>query len=163
MTSPRDDDDDREKPSWREIDKLRDGSRHARQEPKSREPKRKQEKKRQEALRQAEALFSGKRGLPEYRAALQALENVHGTAKFTAAARKFLAEYGLPEEWGVLIMLLDFPEVEVVQEILARLAALAPGRSRVEQQGLKGKLRVISLSAGSPEVKKTAQELLGRI
>ncbi len=162
MTPPHDDE-DRDRPSWREIDQLRDKSRHARPEPKPRGGKRKQERARQEALRQAEALFAGKRALPEYRQALLALEGRYGTARFLPAAKKFLAEYGLPEEWGALILFLEYPESAVVQEALARLAVLSPGRSRVEQQGFKGKLRVLSLSAANSEVKKAAQKILGEL
>jgi len=153
------DDEDRERPSWREIDQRRD-----RQQPgapkKPRLPKKEAERMRQQALAQAEALFKGKRGRPEYRAALRELEALHGTKKFAVFVKKFLQEYGLPEEWGALTRLLDYPEPEVMVEVLGAMAAQARSRSRVEQQGFKGRLQVLALTSHYSEVRRLAEEIL---
>ncbi len=98
---PRRDDDDRERPSWREIDQRRDGSRH-RAPATTRVPKKQAEMIRKQALAQAEALFKGKRARPEYQTDLKKLEASYGSKKFLGLAKKFLEEYGLPEEWGGL-------------------------------------------------------------
>lgn len=152
------DDDERERLSWREIDQRRD-----RQQPgapkKKRVPKKEAERVRQQALRAAEALFRGKRGRPEYQAALRELEALHGTKKFAIFVKKFLEEYGLPEEWGALNRLLDYPEPEVVTAALEAMAAQAGSRSRVEQQGFKGRLQVLSLTSPFPEVRARAEEI----
>ena len=159
MAASWDQDNDRERPSWREIDQRRD--RPGRREPaRPRLPKKQAEWVRKLALRQAEALFQGKRGRPEYQRAVKELEKVHGTKKFAAVARKFLSEYGLPEEWGTLTLLLDYPEAAVVLEVLAALAAQWEGRSRVEQQGFGGRLRVLALTSRDEEVRRLAEELL---
>mgnify|MGYP001814647901 CR=1 FL=1 len=156
------DDDDRERPSWREIDQRRD--RPGRQEPKpGRRPKKQADWVRKLALRQAEALFQGKRGRPEYQAAVQELEKAHGTKKFAAVARKFLGEYGLPEEWGTLNLLLDYPEGPVVLEVLQGMAAQVEGRSRVEKQGFGGRLRMLALTSRDEEVRRQAEELLASL
>jgi hypothetical protein len=153
------DDDDRERPTWREIDQRRD-----RQQPgapkKARVPKKEAEKVRQQALAQAEALFKGKRGRPEYRAALKELEALHGTKKFNNFVKNFLLEYGLPEEWGALTRLLDYPEAEVVAQVLEAMAGQLESRSRVEQQGFRGRLQVLALTSPHPEVRSRAEEIL---
>lgn len=153
-------DDERERPSWREIDQRRDrpGERQAPAE--RRLPKKQAEWVRKMVLKQAEALFKGKRGRPEYQKALKELEAAHGTKKFQPLARKFLEEYGLPEEWGTLNLLLDFPEPQVVVEVLKALAAQAGERSRVEQQGFKGRLQILALTSPAVEVRREAEELL---
>jgi hypothetical protein len=157
-----DDDRERERPSWREIDQRRD--RPGRQAPRKPRPSKKQaERVRQLALRQAEALFQGKRGRPEYQAALKALEQAHGTKKFAAVARKFLAEYGLPAEWGSLNLLLDYPESAVVLEVLKGMAAQVEERSRVEQQGFEGRVRVLALTSRDEEVRQQAEALLASL
>ena len=164
MTSSRDDrDDDRERPSWREIDQRRD--RPGRQGPPAapKIPKKQAERVRQLALRQAEALFQGKRGRPEYQKALKELEGAHGTKKFVAVARKFFAEYGLPAEWGTLNLLLDYPEAAVVLEVLTAMSAQWEGRSRVEKQGFGGRLRVMALTNRDLEVRRRAEELLATL
>lgn len=155
-----DDDREQERPSWREIDSRRDRSGGPRPRRAPRPPKKQAERLRLLALRQAEALFQGKRGQPEYQAAVKELEKAHGSKKFAAVARKFLAAYGLPEEWGPLNLLLDYPEGAVVAEVLRGLAAQVEGRSRVERQGFAGRLRVLALTSRDEEVRQQAEELL---
>ncbi|MEW6386069.1 MAG: hypothetical protein AB1491_00915 [Thermodesulfobacteriota bacterium] len=153
---------ERERPSWREIDQRRD--RPGQRAPaRPRVPKKQAEWVRQLALRQAEALFRGKRGRPEYQTALKELEANHGTKKFPASVKKFLEEYGLPEEWGALNLLLDFPEPEVVGEVLKAMAAQLGARSRVEQQGFKGRVRILALTGKDEEVRRAAEEILSAI
>jgi len=153
-------DDERERPSWREIDQRRDGSRHRQPARKPRVPKTQAEWVRKQALAQAEALFKGKRARPEYQAALRQLEACHGTKKFSQCARKFLEEYGLPEEWGALTRLLDYPEPGTVAAVLGAMAAQLGGRSRVEQQGFKGRLKVLALTSLHEEVRRRAEDIL---
>jgi hypothetical protein len=156
------DDDERERLSWREIDQRRDGSRH-RAPAGPRLPKKQAEVVRQQALKEAEALFKGKRGRPEYQKALRELEAHHGTKKFPATAQKFLEEYGLPEEWGALTRLLDYAEPEVLGEVLRAMAALLAGRSRVEQQGFKGRLQILALTSPHNEVRRLAEEIIASL
>ena len=161
--APRNDDDERERPSWREIDARRDRQ-SSRPAPKERRlPKKQAEMVRKRALMQAEALFKGKRGRPEYQAALKELETAHGTKKFVAIAKKFLQEYGLPEEWGALNLLLDFPEPAVITEVLNAMAAQAGSRSLVEQQGFKGKLQILALTSPDAGVRREAEEIMASI
>ena len=160
MTAGRDDDNERERPSWREIDRLRDGSRHGRSEPRARVNHKQQEKIRQEALKQAEALFVGKQQRPEYKKALAKLEDQRATPQFAAAAAKFFIDFGLPEDWGGLMLFLDYPDSTVVVEALQRLHQLAPSQSMTELQGLKGKLRTLSLTSRFLEVKEQAADIL---
>jgi hypothetical protein len=155
-------DDDRERPSWREIDKRRDGGQH--QGPKqTKAPKKQAEKVRQQALAQAEALFRGKRARPEYQTDLRKLEAHHGTKKFAATAKRFMEEYGLPEEWGALTRLLDYPDPKVAAEALRAMAGQAKAKTRVEQQGFKGRLQVLALTSPWPEVRGVAEEILAEL
>jgi hypothetical protein len=158
--TPRRDDDDRERPSWREIDQRRDGTRHRAPARKPRLPKTQAEWARKQALREAEALFKGKKGRPEYQAALRELEACHGTRKFPACAKKFLEDYGLPEEWGALTRLLDYPDPEAVGEVLRVMATQVGERSRVEQQGFKGRLQILALTSPHGELRNIAEEIL---
>jgi hypothetical protein len=156
------DDDERERLSWREIDQRRDGGqRRAPKQP--RVPKAQSERVRQQALAQAEALFKGKRALPEYQTALKALEDSHGTKKFAALAKKFLEEYGLPEEWGALNRLLDYPDAGVAEAVLKAMAAQAGARSRVEQQGFKARLQVLALTSPERALRSCAEEILSSL
>jgi hypothetical protein len=163
MAVQRNDGDDRERPSWREIDRLRDRSRHGRTELKPPGGLKQQEKIRQEALKQAEALFAGKQQRPEYKKAVAALEDQRATPNFLAAAEKFLKDYGLPEDWRALMLFLDYPDPAVIGEAMTRLQQLAPSQSMMELQGLKGKLRTLSLTSRFLEVKEQAAVMLQEI
>ncbi|MGP8049265.1 MAG: hypothetical protein ACLPYB_01520 [Desulfobaccales bacterium] len=156
-------DDEKERPSWREIDQRRDRSGGARPPRQPRVPKKESEAIRLQALAQAEALFQGKRARPEYQKDLVELEASHGTKKFAASARKFLEEYGLPGEWGALTRLLDYPEPTVVQEVLQAMASQVGSRSRVEQQGFKGRLQVLALTSHQEEVRRNAEIILSEL
>lgn len=160
MGPRREDDDERERRSWREIDQRRDRP-GERAPAKERPPKKQAEWARKMALQQAEALFKGKRARPEYQKALKELEAARGTKKFVATARKFLEEYGLPEEWGALNLLLDFPDAEVATQALQAMAKQVEGRSRVEQQGFQGRLRVLQVTSPLAAVRRLAEELTG--
>jgi hypothetical protein len=161
MAASRDEgDEDRERPSWREIDQRRDRPDRRREKAAPRMPKKQAERVRQLALRQAEALFQGKRARPEYQKALRELEEAHGTKKFAGVAKKFCGDYGLPAEWGTLNLLLDCPEAEVVLGVLQAMQGQWRDRSRVEQQGFKGRLKVLALTSRDQEVRRLAEELL---
>ena len=159
---PKKDDDDRERPSWREIDQRRDGSRH-RGKASPPVPKAQAESIRQQALAQAEALFKGKRARPEYQTDLKKLEAGHGSKKFPVLAKKFLEEYGLPEEWGALTRFLDYDDPSAGVKVLQAMAGQAEKRSRVEQQGFKGRLQVLALTSPHPEIRRAAEEILGTL
>jgi hypothetical protein len=156
---PRRDDDERERPSWREIDQRRDGSRH-RAPAATRVPKKQAEMIRKQALAQAEALFKGKRARPEYQTDLKKLEASAGSKKFLALAKNFLEEYGLPEEWGALLRFLDYPDPAVVVEVLRAMASQAVKRSRVEKRGFKGRMQVLALTSPYEDVRREAEDIL---
>ena len=159
---PKRDDEDRERPSWREIDQRRDGSRHRGKAPPP-VPKAQAESVRKQALAQAEALFKGKRSRPEYQTDLKKLEAGHGTKQFSALAKKFLEDYGLPEEWGALTRLLDYDDPSAVVAVLRAMAGQVERRTRVEQQGFKGRLQVLALTSPHLEIRRRAEEILGNL
>ena len=156
---PKRDDEERERLSWREIDQRRDGSRHRAKQPPPK-PKAQAELIRKQALAQAEALFKGKRARPEYQTDLQEVEASHGSKKFPALAKKFLEEYGLPEEWGALTRFLDYDDPTAGAEVLQAMASQVEKRSRVEKQGFKGRLRVLALTSPHPEIRRVAEDIL---
>ena len=134
---PKRDDEERERPSWREIDQRRDGSRHRAKAPPP-VPKVQAELIRKQALAQAEALFKGKRARPEYQTDLKKLEAGHGSKKFPALAKKFLEEYGLPEEWGALTRFLDYDDPTAVVAVLQAMAGQAGKAQPGGEAGFQG-------------------------
>jgi hypothetical protein len=158
---PKRKDDDRERPSWREIDQRRDGSSH-RVKPPPPVPKAQAEVMRKQALAQAESLFKGKRSRPEYQTDLRKLEAGHGTKKFPALAKKFMEEYGVPEEWGALTRFLDHDDPTAGLAVLQAMADQLERRTRVEKQGFKGRLQVLALTSPYLEIRQAAEDILAK-
>jgi len=157
----RDDDDEREKLSWREVDQLRDRSRHVSGGRKSyQERTLRSDWAKKQHLRAAEKFFKGRKGTDEYKAADAALHEKYGTPGFQEAAKNFLQQFGLPDEWGSLLLVLDFHDPKWVKEALAALKGMYAKRSLIEQKGFKGKVRVLVMTTTDKGVRLEAEKIL---
>jgi hypothetical protein len=158
------DDDDREKLSWREIDKMRDHSRHVNGDRKSyQERSLRSDWAKKQHLRQAEKFFQGKKGSEEYKKAYTKMHEKYGTPGFKAAAQKLIQEFGMPDDWGTLLLLMDSDEPSWAKEALAALKAMYEKRSPIEQKGFKGKLKVLALTAKDKELRIEAGRILDEL
>jgi hypothetical protein len=161
--SPRDED-DREKLSWREIDKLRDRSRHVSGERKSlQERTLRSEWAKKKHLREAEKFFQGKKGTEAYKVAYAALHEKYGSPDFQEAAKNFLQQFGLPDEWGSLLLILDYQEPGLVKEALGEMKAMYEKRSLIEQRGFKGKIRVLAMTTGDKDLRQECEKILAEL
>ncbi len=159
-------DDERERPSWREIDRLRDRSPHTRRRKSSEseiERALKSKWLKERYLKEVEKLFAGKKGSKEHDKALEKIHKSYGTNRFHKAVRDYVKEYGFPEDWGTLILLLDHKDQAIVCEALKALKNLYPEKGLVEQQGFVSKVRVLSMTAKEDEVRDTALMVLEEI
>ena len=155
------DDEDREKPSWREIDRQRDRSRHVTGEEKSsKERILRSDWAKKQHLKEAEKFFQGKKGTAAYKTAYTALHEKYGTPLFQEAAKNFLEQFGLPDDWGTLLLLLDLPDPKWVIDALASLKSLYEKRSLIEQRGFKGKLRVLVMDTKNAGVRQEIETIL---
>ena len=152
---------EREKLSWREIDQLRDRSRHVdRREKSYRERTLRSDWSRKQHLREAEKFFQGKKGTEAYRKAEGAIHKYYGTPHFPKAVNEFLAQFGLPDEWGTLLLLLDHPDPKVAKEALGALIPLVEKRSLIEQKGFRGKVRTLAAITPDPTLRTECEKIL---
>ena len=161
MTPPYDpESDEKERPSWREIDRRRDRSRHvSRGESSRKEQSIRSGWAKQRYLKEVDKLFQGEKGGKEHKAALDAIHRHYGTAKFASAVKKYLKKYGIPDDWSTLMLLLDYKEDEVLIQVIDALKAIVPERSPVERQGFKNKLEILSFTASSSQITSLAQRV----
>jgi hypothetical protein len=163
MTSGHDDDDndDREKPSWRDIDRQRDGSAHASKEPGEQRAKSPRKEWAQKMyLKEIENLFKGKKATKEHAAALKEVHERAGTKKFVPAVKKYLKEYGMPDDWSTLFLLLDYEDTKVAKDAVTALLALEPEALLNLKEGLKSKLNIIIMTATDDDLREIAEEAL---
>ena len=154
------DSDEREKPSWRDIDRKRDRSRHvSRDEQSQSEKSLRSTWAKEQYLKEVDKLFQGKKGSKEHKAALNAIHNHYGTSKFASSVRKYLKKYGIPDDWSTLMLLLDYKDDEVLVQVIDALKDIAPERSRVERQGFKAKLEILAITASSSTIISLAEKV----
>jgi hypothetical protein len=155
------DDDEHERPNWREIDRRRDRSRHSSGERRSRkEQTLRSTWAKQQYLKEADKLFQGVKGRKDHKAALDAIHRTYGTSRFAASVKKYLSAYGLPAEWGTLMLFLDYKDDRVVAETVEALKLLASERTAVEREGFKNKLEILTLTAPSTAIASLAEAAL---
>lgn len=155
------DEDERDQISWREIDRRRDRSPHAPKEPpRERERPRRSDWLKKKYRKEVEKLFMGKKGTKKHQKALDDLDRLHGTDQFDEAVRNYLEEYGLPEDWSTLSLLLDYSDPEKVSEVLRVMRGLYEERTPMEKQGFKAKLDILAMTTNDSDLREIAEEIL---
>jgi hypothetical protein len=155
------DEDEREEISWREIDRRRDRSPHAPKEaPTPRERSPKSEWLMKKYRKEADKLFAGKKGTKKHQKALQDLERYHGTDQFDQAAKDYLNEYGLPDDWRTLGFLLDCSDPQRAVDALEAMREQYENRTPAEKQGFKAKVDILAMTASNSDVRELAEEIL---
>lgn len=156
-----DHDDYDEKPSWREIDQKRDGSKHVSQDPVEARPKSpKKEWAQKMYLKEIENLFKGKKSSKEHGEALDLIYQRAGTKKFNTAVKKYIKEYGLPDDWSTLFLLLDYKEVKIIKQAIEALVNMAAEEPLNKKEGLKSKLNIIAMTTSDEDLREVAEEAL---
>ncbi len=115
-------------------------------------------------LKEVERLFKGPKGDPLHEKDLQKLHNSYGTSSFKKQAKTYIKKYGLPDDWGALILLLDLKgESQIVIDTMEKLVEMSKTLSSQERKGLKSKLKTLSLTTKDMDVAEIAEELIQEI
>jgi len=152
---------DEDKPSWRDIDRKRDQSKHVSQDrPVTRQKSPKKEWAQKMYIKEIDNLFKGKKASKEHAVALREIHERAGTKKFNTAVKKYLAEYGMPDDWSTLFLLLDYKDTAVVRQAAAALKELAKEAPLNLREGLKSKLNIIAMTTTDDDLQDIARETL---
>ena len=130
------DEDERDKISWSEIDKRRDRSPYAPKE--THEPRQKSQRSewiKKQYRKEADKLFLGKKGTKKHEKAHSDINRFHGTDQFDATVKSYLDQYGLPDDWSTLSLLLDYSDPKMVSQVLSAMKNLYEARTPAEQRG----------------------------
>lgn len=147
------DEPEREKKSWREIDAGRDRGFHKPKPKEERGPRVKPSiAKRQEALarKALDELFQGRKSKEQEAEWKKVLEG--SPRNFSARADEYVAKFGLPRQWDDLLRLLDHKEAPFVSSVLDRLNDFVPNEKRAALDLLSGKLRILKMEREEPEL-----------
>jgi hypothetical protein len=153
------DDDERERPSWRDRDRKKDRSKHVSGDKPAFRPKSaKAQWAQKQYLKEVENLFKGKKASKDHGIAHEAIHRYSGTGKFNATVKKYIAEYDLPDDWSTLFLLLDYKELKVVKRVIAVLKEKSQEEPLNIKEGFKSKLRIIAMTTPDSELKEIAEE-----
>jgi hypothetical protein len=153
--------DEREKISWREIDRRKDRSPYAPKEtPKEQVRSRRSEWVMKKYRKEADKLFMGKKGTKKHQKAHNDIDRYHGTEQFETVVKTYLDQYGLPDDWSTLSLLLDYSDSEKVLQALAAMKDRYETRSPIEKQGFKAKVDILGMTASDSDLRDFAEEML---
>jgi hypothetical protein len=151
----------REKISWREIDRRKDRSPYAPKETaKDQARSRRSEWVMKKYRKEADKLFMGKKGTKKHQKAYNDIDRYHGTDQFETAVKAYLDQYGLPDDWSTLSLLLDYSDSEKVLQALAVMKDLYETRSPIEKQGFKAKVDILAMTASDSDLRDFSEEIL---
>ena len=155
------DEDEREQISWREVDRRKDRSPYAPKEiPEGQERSHRSEWVMKKYRKEADKLFMGKKGTKKHLKAHNDIDRYHGTDQFGAAVKAYLDQYGLPDDWSTLSLLLDYSDSDKVLEALTAMKELYETRSLMEKQGFKAKVDILAMTASDSDLRDFAEGIL---
>jgi len=115
-------------------------------------------------LKEVERLFQGAKGDPKHERDLQRLHDSYGTGRFKKQAKAYIKKYGLPEDWGALILMLDLEgETQIVIDVMEKLLEISTQLPGPKKKGLKSKLRTLGLTTKDMAIAEVAQEIAEEI
>jgi hypothetical protein len=158
------DEDERDKISWSEIDKRRDRSPYAPKE--ADEPRQKSHRSewiKKQYRKEVDKLFLGKKGTKKHEKAHSDINRFHGTDQFDATVKTYLDQYGLPDDWSTLSLLLDYSGPKEVSQVLSAMKNLYEAKTPAEQRGFKAKVDIFAMTASDSDLRDLAEEILGTL
>jgi hypothetical protein len=155
------DEDEREKISWREVDRRKDRSPYAPKEStQDRETAHRSQWMKKHYRKEVDKLFMGKKGTKKHQKARDDIDRYHGTDQFEATVKAYLDQYGLPDDWSTLSLLLDYSDAEKVLQVLAGMKTLYEARTPMEKQGFKAKVDILAMTTRDRDLRDFAEEML---
>jgi hypothetical protein len=155
------DEDERDKISWREIDRRRDRSRYAPKEtPEPRHTSQRSEWIKKQYRKEADKLFMGKKGTKKHQKALSDIDRYHGTDQFEATVKEYIDQYGLPDDWSTLSLLLDYSDTKILSDALDAMKNLYGTRTPAEQRGFKAKIDILAMTTSDSDLREMTEETL---
>ena len=91
---------------------------------------------------------------------LRAAAEADDQAQLVAAIDELTKAFGLPDDWEVLVRVLEHPNEELVAQAVAKMQNLLPGTARIPRRAtLKERLRSISQTAADLSLRELAADL----
>ncbi len=93
----------------------------------------------------------------------QRLRTAHASPTFLRTYREFKKSFGMPEQFSMLLMLLDLDDERELLGVLDALAEAVPRASTDQRSLLRSRMRNLEMSASTDALGDAASDLLGRL
>lgn len=87
----------------------------------------------------------------------------HGGPNFLRIYREYTKSFGLPENLGLLFLLLDLEDEREVLRVIGAIERLAPEAPQDQKSLLKSRLRNLEMSASTDALAAAAENLVGQL
>ena len=162
MTTGRDDDrsgGERERRSWREIDRRRDGTHREEPGPRGAADQARADAASKRYRRDLEKRFATGKGGPEGERLAKSVRAAHGTPELAGACRAYREAVGAPAEAALISLFLDCGDSELVGLGLESLRSALRDGTVSGSAGLKTQLRMLAQDTDDA-IAEAAEELL---
>jgi hypothetical protein len=113
--------------------------------------------------RRVEERLFGKRGDNGRGRMEERVRSAHGTPNFLRTFREYHRTFGMPEDVGLLSLLLDLDDEADVARVVEALAAAAPAAPAEQRALLKRRLQNLEMSATTDVLADAASQLAARL
>jgi len=102
----------------------------------------------------------GKKGTIEHEKLYNKIHSTYGSNRFVSTVRKYIEQYGLPDDISALLLILDTKEQDIICSGIGNLKELYPGLTSRQQEDIRRKLSILAMTDKSREVRNVAGEAL---
>jgi regulator of protease activity HflC (stomatin/prohibitin superfamily) len=113
--------------------------------------------------RRVEERLFGKRGDNGRGRMEERVRSAHGTPNFLRTFREYHRTFGMPEDPGLLTLLLDLDDESDVARVVEALATVAPAAPAEQRTLLKRRLQNLEMSATTDALADAASQLAARL
>lgn len=152
--------DDRDRPSWREIDRLRDKSRHVRREERKEKPERIDRWKTKRAKEALERILKGKKGTLKHDKLYNKIHSSYGTENFVKNVKSYIENYGLPDDASTLMLIMDTKDEEIIMGAIDKLGTIYHDLTDRMKEDVRRKISIIKLTERSESIRQKAEAFL---
>ncbi|MCS7280808.1 MAG: hypothetical protein NZ583_04170 [Desulfobacterota bacterium] len=153
-------DEERERLSWREIDRLRDRSKHVRKEEKRERPQKLDRWKTKRAKEALERLLKGEKGTLEHDKLYNKIHASYGTESFLKNVKAYIDKYGLPDDASTLMLIMDTKDEKIILAALEKLKSMYHHLPERTKEDVRRKVSILRFTEKSTEVREEALAFL---
>jgi hypothetical protein len=137
-----------DRPSWKEIDRKKDGrgSSESRDHPAGPKEMHRNKVAKKEYLKQLDNFFKGDRGSADHFELLQLLKTYQSGKKFAENIAKYVELYGMPDDHEILAAMLELADAHLVSAAIEKVVADYPKIAPNLQELISMKVELLKLT-----------------